>query len=137
MNFSGIFGKTYHGSVLALAVSMLSCHRVYHQAHSVCLSVHLWALRTYWQHSGLNSPNFHSWFFFFNGYSLLGFCLFVQKIVLTSAKGQLISKRLFDVIVWTKKTTKLRISALASKKRSDQKIKAFYITNEGLFNIII
>ena len=40
-------------------------------------------------------------------------------------KGQLISKGLFDVIVSTKKTNKiyLRISALASKKRSDQKNK--------------
>ena len=38
-------------------------------------------------------------------------------------KGQLISKGLFDVIVSTKKTNEisLRISALASKKRSDQK----------------
>ena len=40
-------------------------------------------------------------------------------------KGQLISKGLFDVIVWTKKNNEifLRISALASKKRSDQKNK--------------
>ena len=46
-------------------------------------------------------------------------------------KGQLISKGLFGVIVSTKKPTKffLRISGLASKKRSDQKIKALYITN--------
>ena len=53
-------------------------------------------------------------------------------------KGQLISKELFDVIVSTKKTNQnfLRISALASQKRSDQ-IKAFYITNKGLFNIIV
>ena len=35
------------------------------------------------------------------------------------AKGQLISRRLFDVIVSTKKTNE--ISALASKKRSNQK----------------
>ena len=39
-------------------------------------------------------------------------------------KGHLISKGLFDVIVLTKKPTKvLRISALASKRRSDQKNK--------------
>ena len=46
-------------------------------------------------------------------------------------KDQLISKGLFDVIVSTKKPTKfvLRISALASKKRWDQKIKALNITN--------
>ena len=38
-------------------------------------------------------------------------------------KGQLISKGLFDVIVSTKKPTKFlkRISALDSKRRSDQK----------------
>ena len=38
-------------------------------------------------------------------------------------KGQLISKGLFDVIVSTKKPTEffLKISALATKKRSDQK----------------
>ena len=37
-----------------------------------------------------------------------------------TTKGQLISKGLFGVIVWTKKPTKffLRISALASKKRN-------------------
>ena len=41
-----------------------------------------------------------------------------------SPKGQLISKGLFDGIVWTKKPTIfLRISALASKKRLDQKNK--------------
>ena len=41
----------------------------------------------------------------------------------TQTKGQLISKGLFGVIVWTKTSTKfiLRISALASKKRSNQK----------------
>ena len=39
------------------------------------------------------------------------------------AKGQLISKGLFDVIILTKKPTMIffRISALASIKRSDQK----------------
>jgi hypothetical protein len=43
-------------------------------------------------------------------------------------KGQLISKGLFDVS--TKKSTIfLRISAPASKKMSDRKIKALYITN--------
>ena len=37
-------------------------------------------------------------------------------------KGQLISKGLFGVIVWTKNPTKnLWISALASKKSSNQK----------------
>ena len=47
------------------------------------------------------------------------------------SKGQLISKGLFDVIVSTKKNNEffVRISALASKKRWDQKIKALYITN--------
>ena len=42
-------------------------------------------------------------------------------LVLT--KGQLISKCLLGVIVWTKKPTKFfsRISAIASKKRSNQK----------------
>ena len=45
-------------------------------------------------------------------------------IITKLTKGQLISKGLFDVIVSTKKLTKLflRISALVSKKRSDQKI---------------
>ena len=38
-------------------------------------------------------------------------------------KGQLISKGLFDVIVLTKKKPTIRISALASKKRSNQKHK--------------
>ena len=38
-------------------------------------------------------------------------------------KGQLISKGLFDVIVSKKPKKKLWISALASKKRSDQKNK--------------
>ena len=46
-----------------------------------------------------------------------------------TAKGQLISKGLFDVTVSTKKQTFfLRISALASKKRSNQKNKGFFIT---------
>ena len=42
-----------------------------------------------------------------------------------ATQGQLISKGLFNVIVWTKKPKEffLRISALASKKRSDQKNK--------------
>jgi hypothetical protein len=54
-----------------------------------------------------------------------------EAIDMKKDKGQLISKRLFDVIVSTKKPTKfvLGISALASKKKSDKKIKAFYITN--------
>ena len=53
------------------------------------------------------------------------------------AKGQIISKDFLMSSFWLKKPTKfcLRISALASKKRSDQKIKALYITNQGLFNI--
>ena len=40
-------------------------------------------------------------------------------------KGQLISKCLFGVIVWTKKNSEIfsRISALASKERSNQKNK--------------
>ena len=43
----------------------------------------------------------------------------------TSIKGQLISKGLFDVIIWTKKKQRnlLRISALGSKQWSDQKNK--------------
>ena len=45
-----------------------------------------------------------------------------SKTTLEKAKGQLISKCLFVVIVWTKKTEIFsRISALASKKRSNQK----------------
>ena len=44
-------------------------------------------------------------------------------------KGQLISKCLFGVIVWTKKNNEffLRISALAYKKRSNQKNKDTFI----------
>ena len=42
----------------------------------------------------------------------------------TETKGQLVSKELFDVIIWTKKPKIfLRISAPASRKRSDQKYK--------------
>ena len=42
--------------------------------------------------------------------------------VASAAKGQLTSKELFGVIVWTKKPTIfLKISALASKKRLNQK----------------
>ena len=46
-------------------------------------------------------------------------------LISISTKGQLISKCLFGVIVWTKKNNELfsRISALASKKRSNQKNK--------------
>ena len=46
-------------------------------------------------------------------------------------KGQLISKCLLGITVSTKKTNEflLRISALASKKRSNQKINALYYTN--------
>ena len=43
--------------------------------------------------------------------------------VLRPLKGQLISKCLFGAIISTKKTTKLLISCLASKKRSNQKNK--------------
>ena len=61
-----------------------------------------------------------------------------QKVnnIYAAAKGQLISKGPFGVIVPTRKPTKffLKISALGSKKRSIKKIKALYI---GLFNIII
>ena len=48
---------------------------------------------------------------------------FVNLCHLVSAKGQIISKGLFGVIVSSKKNNKifLRISALASKKRSNQK----------------
>ena len=43
-------------------------------------------------------------------------------------KGQIISKTNFLVLIWTKNPTFfLLISALASKKRSDQKIKATYL----------
>ena len=49
--------------------------------------------------------------------------LFVLEII-NAAKGQLISKGLFEFIVTTKKPTIfLWISALASKKRLDQKPK--------------
>ena len=48
----------------------------------------------------------------------------LTNLLLDLYKGQLISEGLFDVIVWTKKRWNfLRISALASKKRSDQKNK--------------
>ena len=53
-------------------------------------------------------------------------------VFLLVAKGQLISKGLFDVIVLTKKKQRnfFKDSALASKKRSDQKkIKALDINN--------
>ena len=44
--------------------------------------------------------------------------------VTVAPNGQLISKGLFDFIVWTKKPTfYLRISALVAKKGSDQKSK--------------
>ena len=47
--------------------------------------------------------------------------------VLYSAKGQLISKELIKVFICTKKRTIFFcISALASKKRSNQKIRALY-----------
>jgi hypothetical protein len=46
------------------------------------------------------------------------------------AQGQLISKGLFDVIVWTKKNEIfLKISALASKKSLNQK-------NESTFSFL-
>ena len=47
----------------------------------------------------------------------------LEDIIKQRIKGQLISKCLFGAIVLTKKPTKffLRISALASKKRSNQK----------------
>ena len=45
-----------------------------------------------------------------------------MTLAIAAAKGQLILKGLFDAIVWTKKTIIfLRTSALASKKRSNQK----------------
>ena len=47
--------------------------------------------------------------------------------------------KFFDLIAHRVITTNeilLRISALASKKRSNQKLKALYYTNYGLFNII-
>ena len=52
-------------------------------------------------------------------YVYVGFVMSCEK----SPKCQLISKGLFGVIFWTKKPTKkkLRISALASKKSSNQK----------------
>ena len=56
---------------------------------------------------------------FCGNYSLVAFA---DK---STAKGQLISKCIFGAIVWTKKATKFfsRISALASKKMSNQKNK--------------
>ena len=49
------------------------------------------------------------------------------------AKGQLISKGLFDVIRFDQKTNEifLRLFALASRKRLDQKYKALYILIRG------
>ena len=50
-------------------------------------------------------------------------CKFFHEILFFISKGQLISKCPFGVIVWTKIAMKIfsRISALASKKRSNQK----------------
>ena len=46
---------------------------------------------------------------------------FRSYFLLVCSKGQLISKGLFDVIVWTKKPTKFfKDFCLASKKRSDE-----------------
>ena len=52
-------------------------------------------------------------------------CIYMVLFVAVGSKGQLISKCLFGAIVSTKKPTNifLRISALASKKRSNQKNK--------------
>ena len=57
----------------------------------------------------------------------------------TDFKGQLISEGLSDVIVAIEKTMIfLRISAVASKLRSDQKNEGnLYQKLQGLFNIII
>ena len=54
------------------------------------------------------------------------------------AKGQLILKANF-LFLFEPKTQQnyFLISTLASKKRSDKKIKALYITNKRLFNIPI
>ena len=51
----------------------------------------------------------------------MGLC-YDQKVELVTTKGQLISKCPFDVIISTKiPMILLRISSLASKKRSNQK----------------
>ena len=54
------------------------------------------------------------------------------------SKGQLISKGLFDVIIWTKTEKKFQGFLPQPLKRGQiKKIKALYIDNQGLFNIII
>ena len=60
-----------------------------------------------------------------------------NQVYLSVTKGQLISKCPCGVIFSSKIPTKfyLRISALASKKRSNEKIKAlYYITNYNWYN---
>ena len=60
------------------------------------------------------------------------FCSFVKKKSgLEGTKGQIISICLFGVSKSTKKTNEIivRISALASKKRLNQKIRVLYTTN--------
>ena len=58
----------------------------------------------------------------------------IYLLSLSNLKGQLFSKGLFDVIVWSQKNNEISAS---KKKRLDQKIKALYITKEGLFNIVM
>ena len=59
-------------------------------------------------------------------------CVKFEMLNFGSSKGQLISKSPFGVIILAKKTNEifLRISALASKKRSDHK-------NKGTLNHLL
>ena len=62
----------------------------------------------------------------------------ISRLQSICTKGQLISKCLFGVIVWTKKPTKFFPGFLPQplKRGQIKKIKALYYTNQGLFNII-
>ena len=70
----------------------------------------------------------HSYSSFFLQWIIPKIIVLIKFLQAASTKGHLISKGLFGVIVWT---IFLRISALASKKRSNQKIKALYTANRG------
>ena len=84
MIFSAIFGKKDHGSVVvASVVSMLSCHRVYAKL-TVYVCRCIFGPYVHIEHSGLKFTKFfiHDFScFLMVGYSLLDFCLFVQRIV--------------------------------------------------------
>ena len=60
-----------------------------------------------------------------------------EQVISILAKGELISKCLFGVIVWTKTTTFFFSGFLPQplKRGQIKNIKALYYTNQGLFNI--